>query len=165
MTYGELQSWPTCNSLTICLRTFSFASTLIICSLLSTWEIFQRGLVPTFLAMTTLVEACMTLLTVPPLPAPSSLRTIRSSLLRSSLNSKPISSVSVRSLSEFPKAPGICESPSDGLAVLGGGALSAKPLTFFLFSVLALNWSDMMLAVSGSRRERFRDAEFAAGPI
>jgi len=102
----------------------------------------------TFLAMITLVEACMTLLTVPPFPAPSSFKTMRSSLRRSSLNSNPISNVSVRSLSELPHDPGICESPSDGLAVRGGGAFSAKPFTFFLFNVLVLNGSDMLPLLS-----------------
>lgn len=98
--------------------------------------------------MTTFVVACITLLTVPPLPAPSSFRTIKSSFLRSSLNSSPISSVSALLLSAFPIAPGACASPSDELGCFGGGgAFKARPLTFFLFRVLALNGSDIVLIV------------------
>lgn len=72
----------------------------------------------TFRAMTTLVLACFTLLTVPPLPAPNSLRTIKSSLRRSSSNSKPISSVSFLLPSRLPGPPGTCDCPSGGSAVL-----------------------------------------------
>jgi hypothetical protein len=111
-----------------------------------TGELEREGrnrIVRTFLAMTTLVPACMTLLTVPPLPAPSSLSTTKSSLLRSSLNSSPISRVSVLLLSVFPIAPGICESPSEGFDPLRGGALKARPFTFLRFSVLASNTFDM----------------------
>jgi hypothetical protein len=99
----------------------------------------------TFLAIITFVPACMTLLTVPPFPAPSSFSTTKSSLLRSSLNSRPISRVSVLLLSAFPNAPGICESPSEGFDAFAGGALSASPLTFFRFKVLALNVSDIVV--------------------
>jgi hypothetical protein len=99
----------------------------------------------TFLAITTFVPACMTLLTVPPFPAPSSFSTTKSSLLRSSLNSRPISRVSVLLLSVFPSAPGICESPSEGFDDFAGGALSASPFTFFRFKVLALNGSDIVV--------------------
>ena len=107
-------------------------------------ECWEEG--QTFLAMTTLVPACMTLLTVPPFPAPSSFSTTRSSLLKSNLNSRPISSVSVLLLSMLPRAPGICESPSEGFGALAGGALNARPLTFLRLSVLALKGSDIVTA-------------------
>jgi len=98
----------------------------------------------TFLAITTFVAVCITLLTVPPFPAPSSFRIWRSSLRRSSLNSTPISRVSPR-FSSFPLAPGICASVAAG-AALGAGALRASPLTFFLFIVRVANASLDMLA-------------------
>src|SRR5436305_10648956 len=94
--------------------------------------------------MTTFVPACITLLTVPPFPAPSSFRTTRSSLFRSSLNSRPISRVSVPLPSVFPNPPGKCESPSEGFDVFEGGAFRARPLTFLRFKVLALNGSDIV---------------------
>lgn len=97
----------------------------------------------TFLAMTTLVEACLTLLTVPPFPAPSSFSTIRSSLRRSSLNSRPISSVSALLLSAFPIPPGTCASPSEGSAVLAGTLLMVRPLAFLRLNEFGLKESDM----------------------
>ena len=107
----------------------------------------------TFRAITTLVEACMTLLTVPPFPAPSSFRIMRSSLRRSSLNSRPISSVSVRLLSRFPRAPGICASPSDGLEALGAGLLRVSPLAFFLLKELGVKESDIVSIERSCRKE------------
>lgn len=94
--------------------------------------------------MITFVDACMTLLTVPPLPAPNSFNTTRSSLRKSSLNSSPISSVSVRLLSAFARAPGICASPSEGLEPAFGAELRASPLTFLRFKVRALKASSMV---------------------
>lgn len=104
---------------------------------------------PTFLAMTTLVAACCTLLTVPPLPAPSSFNTTRSSARKSNRNSTPISSVSPRSLL-FPIPPGICASPAEGLGVLGCAAFNANPLTFFLFIVRVLKASDDILTTDAA---------------
>lgn len=144
MTYGELQSCPTCNSLTICLRTFSFASNRMICP-----SQHQRGICVgliedrTFLAMTTLVDACETLLTVPPLPAPSSLSKTKSSLRKSSLNSRPISRVSVLLLSEFPIPPGICASPSEGLGALAGALFNVRFLAFLRLKEFGLKGSDI----------------------
>jgi hypothetical protein len=100
----------------------------------------------TFRAMTTLVAACCTLLTVPPLPAPSSFMTTRSSDRKSRRNSTPISSVSPRSL--FPRAPGTCASPGDGETALGAGAFRAKPLMFFRFIVFVLKESAILTICS-----------------
>lgn len=97
----------------------------------------------TFLAIMTLVAACCTLLTVPPLPAPSSLRTMRSSDRRSRRNSTPISRVSP--LSTLPIPPGIWASPAEG-AAFGAGAFRAKFLMFFLFIVFVLKASAMVTA-------------------
>ena len=102
----------------------------------------------TFLAITTLVAACCTLLTVPPLPEPSSRRTIRSSAFKSSWNSTPISSVSC--LSSLARLPGTWASPAEG-AGFGGGALRASPLRFFLFIVLGLNGSAILLVGCAGR--------------
>ena len=108
----------------------------------STWMILR--------AMTRFLGLCKTLLTVPPLPAPKSLSTTKSSLLRSSLNSTPISRVSGFSLLRPARPPGICESPAGGVAGLGGAA-SARPFTFLRFMVFALKGSDMV-AGYGPRR-------------
>jgi hypothetical protein len=97
----------------------------------------------------TLVAACCTLLTVPPFPEPSSRNTIRSSALRSSRNSTPISRVSCLSL--FPMPPGICASPAEG-AGLGAGALSARPLRFFRFIVFGFIRSPMVTVCAGCRQ-------------
>jgi len=83
----------------------------------------------TFRAMICFVATCCTFATVPPLPAPSSFSTIKSSFRKSSLSSRPISSESsFRSF--FSGAP---------RSVLGAGArgpaVKARPLTFFRFSV------------------------------
>lgn len=136
------------SSRTIRFRTSFLASTCII------WWAVSRASTAvssrqhrTFLAMTTFVAACCTLLTVPPFPDPSSRRTIKSSAFRSKRNSTPISSVSAR-LSSF---RGACESPAAG-AGFGGGALRARPLTFFLFIVFVLNAESAMMAVWGRRR-------------
>ena len=56
---------------------------------------------------------------------------------QSGLNSTPISNVSALRPS-LPSAPGSCASSSEGTAGLEG-ALRARPLTFFLFIVRALN--------------------------
>jgi hypothetical protein len=163
MTYGELQSWPTCNSLTICLRTFSFASTRIIYSRQHQHDDGEVQLKNcTFLAITTLVEACMTLLTVPPLPAPSSFRTIKSSLRRSSLNSRPISRVSALLPSAFPVPPGICASLSEGLEALGWALIRVRPLAFLRLKVFGLKESDILavLNVVSKSNARTRDESF-----
>lgn len=89
------------------------------------------------------MDACITLETVPPFPAPSSFNVTRSSLRRSRRNSRPISSVSVLLTSLFPTGPGACASPSVGLEVGLGAALRARPLTFLRFNVRAWNGSVM----------------------
>lgn len=142
--YGELQSCPTWSSRRICLRTFSLASTRIICeppqASAPHHDIFRRGIKHTFRAMTTLVVACMTLETVPPFPAPSSFNGIKSSLRKSSRNSRPISRVSVR----LPlRVPNPWASPSDCFETGLGVGFKARPLTFLRFNVRALNWSVM----------------------
>jgi hypothetical protein len=132
-----------CSSLTILFLTSFFAST---------WMIFR--------AMTTFQPVCRTLLTVPPLPAPSSLIISRSSLRRSKRNSTPISNVSARSEAGLPKPPGTWASDSEGAGGFGG-AESARPLTFLRFIVRALKGSGASAMVGKRSRgygEEARDA-------
>lgn len=136
-----------CSSLTICLRTSFFASTWM------TWGYRFSHLTPkhatwfrTFLAIITFVAACITLLTVPPLPAPSSFKTMRSSLRKSNLNSTPISKVSVLPTS-FPSAPGICASPAEGTAFFADG-VNARFLVFLRLKVRDFLSSDMATELS-----------------
>jgi hypothetical protein len=108
----------------------------------------ETGLVGTFLAMIVPVAICLTLLTVPPFPLPSSFNTSRSSLFRSSLYSTPISSCCV-----FPASSSISLLSrmvlSSGSAGRGGGLFNARPLTFLRLSVRAPKASDMVKCVCG----------------
>jgi hypothetical protein len=149
---GELHSCIICSSRTIRFLTSFLASTCIICRVVSISGDASQPKSLTFRAMMTLVAACCTLLTVPPLPAPSSLRTTRSSDRRSSRNSTPISRVSPRS-TLLPSPPGICESPAEGVTFFGGAA-RARFRMFFLFIVLVLNALSAIVAAARSSRPR-----------
>lgn len=105
---------------------------------------------PTFRAITVFVGMCLTLLTVPPLPAPRSLMISRSSGFRSKLNSMPISSCAALS-SPFPLAgPGRAFSAVGG--GFGAGAFSARPLTFLRFMERGAKASAMAGNSARSRR-------------
>lgn len=90
------------------------------------------GCKQTLRAMTVFVGMCLTLLTVPPFPAPKSLMNSRSSGLRSKLNSMPISSWAALSSSFCP-----CIPPKLAFSAVGGGfgaaGVRARPLTFLRF--------------------------------
>lgn len=97
----------------------------------------------TFFAIIVFVGAWITLLTVPPFPAPSSFTTFRSSARRSNLNSRPISSV-------LSWSPMLSRCRSSGAAGAGFSFLSIRPLTFLRLSDLA--WkpeSSVIVAVVG----------------
>lgn len=113
------------------LRTFSFASTCI-----------------TLRAMMILVAGCMTLLTVPPFPAPSSFKIWKSSVFRSSWNSTPISRVSTATL-----LPGTCASAPLVAGAFAGAAI-ARPIGFLRFiCLIGLSSPDMMaVLLVGCRR-------------
>lgn len=87
----------------------------------------------TFRAMICFVATCCTFATVPPLPAPSSFSTIKSSFRKSSLSSRPISSES-----SFRSFFSVTPVSMPG-ARARGPAVRARPLTFFRFKVFCAN--------------------------
>ena len=91
------------------------------------------------------VGKCLILLTVPPLPEPSSFIISRSSCLRSKLNSMPISSwASLPSSCLEPPAP---QPPALSLLLdgdaFGAAGVRARPLTFLRFMERGANGSAM----------------------
>lgn len=80
----------------------------------------------TFLAIIAFVGTCRHLLTVPPFPHPNSFITSKSSLLRSNLNSTPISRVASCSLSLlwYELLDDVPELDSDGVVGSSGEARS-----------------------------------------
>lgn len=101
----------------------------------------------TLRAITVPVVKCLTLLTVPPLPEPSSLRISRSSGRRSSLYSMPISS--------WPSLPSsrALSTSARLVSAVGGGrgaaGVRARPLTFLRFMERGANGSAMVPGIYG----------------
>jgi hypothetical protein len=85
----------------------------------------------TLRAMMVPVDKCLTLLTVPPLPDPSSFRTSSSSGRKSSLYSMPISSCSSLLASSLPLSASYLFSAVGG--GFGAAGVRASPLTFLRF--------------------------------